>query len=103
MGNDISLTGTNAFNVANNQYNFIFGGSCSLTVSTDNYKQNRFLCGNYGTYSTSNVNDVFMVGAGAAGALANCFATGNDGTNDYIKIGDTTLTEAQLTSLLALL
>lgn len=66
----------------------------------------RAILGQYGiwdgTDSASNT-DMFMVGAGTATTKANCFATGNDGTNDYIKIGDTKITEAQLQSLLALL
>lgn len=48
--------------------------------------------------------DYFQVGVGSSNtARANCFATGNDGTADYIKIGDTKITETQLQALLALL
>lgn len=54
--------------------------------------------------STDNDNHHLLVGCGTAtSARANCFAAGNDGTNDYIYIGDTKLTEAQLISLLATL
>lgn len=51
-----------------------------------------------------NTKNQVVVGCGTAwNARANCFATGNDGTNDYIYIGDTKLTEAQLQALLATL
>jgi len=50
-----------------------------------------------------NQNDLFAIGAGSNGSPANCFVAGNDGTDDYIKIGDTKLTEAQLQALLATL
>ena len=60
--------------------------------------------GKYGYIDSTNSNDSLIVGAGAdASNRANCFAAGNDGTNDYIKVGDTTLTEAQLIALLATL
>lgn len=49
--------------------------------------------------------DLLTVGAGAsASSLANCFTAGNNTTDgDYIKIGDTKLTETQLAALLATL
>ena len=61
--------------------------------------------GNYATISSTNINDILVVGAGTTtSARANCFAAGNDSTNgDYIKIGDTMITEAQLQALLATL
>lgn len=60
--------------------------------------------GNLPTYdNTVNSTDRLIVGAGSGTTHNNCFATGNDGTNDYIKIGDTKLTETQLTALIALL
>ena len=53
---------------------------------------------------TSDTNDKLVVGCGTAtNNLQNCFTTGNDGTDDYIKIGETKLTETQLTALIALL
>ena len=59
--------------------------------------------GQYSDDSSSNT-DRLMVGAGTStSARANCFSTGNDGTEDYIKIGDTKITETQLQQLLALL
>ena len=62
------------------------------------------MCGKYGILNEDNKNDLFIVGGGAYQSNANCFAAGNDSTNgDYIKIGDTMLTEAQLTALLATL
>ncbi len=79
--------------------------SANMTENNATYA-GRAILGQYGiwdgTDSASNT-DMFMVGAGTATTKANCFATGNDGTNDYIKIGDTKITEAQLQSLLALL
>lgn len=68
------------------------------------YIKYKYLIGSYGTYTSSNSTDTFMVGTGTStSARANCFATGNDGTDDYIKIGDTKITEAQLQALLATL
>lgn len=52
---------------------------------------------------SSNSTDRLIVGAGSGTTYANCFATGNDGTADYIKIGDTKITETQLQALLATL
>jgi len=53
---------------------------------------------------TSDTNDKLVVGCGTAtNNLQNCFATGNDGTDDYIKVGETKLTETQLQALLATL
>ena len=58
--------------------------------------------GKYGYIDSTNTTDNLIVGAGTdASNRANCFAAGNDGTNDYIKVGDTTLTEADLIALLA--
>ena len=64
------------------------------------------IVGEYGIWdSSNNSTDIFMVGAGTStSARANCFAAGNDSTNgDYIKVGDTMLTETQLQALLATL
>lgn len=48
---------------------------------------------NANNIKTSNL----IVGAGTANnARSNCFEAGNDGTNDYIYIGDTKLTETEL-------
>ena len=60
--------------------------------------------GENGKFQTSvNGTDEFIVGAGTTSVKANCFATGNDGTEDYIYIGETKVTESQLQALLALL
>ena len=50
-------------------------------------------------------SDMLIVGAGdSTSNRLNCFATGNNSTDgNYIKIGTTKLTEAQLTALLATL
>ena len=88
---------------------YVFGTGNKLDVSS-NYSGNdyavrgatKFLIGNYGFIDSNNYTDMFAVGVGAdVNNRANCFATGYDGTNDYIKIGDTKITEAQLQSLLA--
>ena len=62
------------------------------------------MVGRWGTTSDAQ-KDRFIVGTGtSSSARANCFVAGNDSTNgDYIKVGDTMLTEAQLTALLATL
>lgn len=74
------------------------------TRSLSQYAGNTMV-GRYGIFDDStNANDILMVGAGTSTSdRANCFATGNDGTEDYIKIGNTKITESQLQSLLALL
>jgi len=76
-------------------------------ISDSNYSTTHpvILVGRYGQYSfTNNKTDTFIVGAGTStSARANCFAAGNDGTDDYIKIGDTKITETQLQALLATL
>jgi hypothetical protein len=62
------------------------------------------LVGSYGIFDADvNPTDTFIVGAGTSSARNNCFAAGNDGTDDYIKVGDTKLTEAKLQALLATL
>ena len=58
--------------------------------------------GSKASVTSSNSTDRIIIGAGTS-TNSNCFAAGNDGTNDYIKVGDTTLTEADLTALLALI
>ena len=61
---------------------------------------------NTGTGLATNMGngDYLQVGVGTANnARANCFTTGYDGTDDYIKIGDTKITETQLQALLATL
>jgi hypothetical protein len=43
-----------------------------------------------------------IVGIGSSDEIReNCFSTGYDGTEDYIKIGDTKITEKQLKKILA--
>lgn len=62
------------------------------------------MVGRWGVTSDAQ-KDRFVVGTGTSNtARANCFVAGNDSTyGDYIKVGDTMLTEAQLQSLLATL
>jgi len=63
--------------------------------------------GNYNKDEDVNsaLDDVLIVGVGtSSSARANCFSTGTNSTDgDYIKIGDTKITEAQLQALLATL
>jgi hypothetical protein len=52
----------------------------------------------------TDAKDILMVGEGTSNTdRRNCFATGNDGSNSYIKIGRTKITESQLQALLALI
>ena len=52
----------------------------------------------------ADTKDTLIVGVGTSHTdRANCFAAGNDGTDDYIYVGDTKLTEPQLQALLATL
>ena len=81
-----------------------------LYIHQDNYSGNvadaapKLIVGDYNSNTGADKHSYLIVGAGtSASARANCFAAGNDGTNDYIYIGDTKITEAQLQALLALL
>lgn len=60
--------------------------------------------GQYGSIHGEN-GDCLAVGVGtSSSAKANCFVAGNNSTDgDYIKVGDTKLTETQLQALLATL
>ena len=50
--------------------------------------------------STDPTHDRFIVGNGTGtSARHNCFKAGNDGTNDYIYIGDTKITESNVQSV----
>lgn len=53
-----------------------------------------------GAYNSDVPNAKLIVGAGSSSRRANCFATGNNGTEDYITIGETTLTETQLKKII---
>ena len=48
-------------------------------------------------------SDRLIVGAGTYSDRRNCFTTGHDGTDSYITVGSTKVTESQLIQLLALL
>ena len=109
--NNKFIADTNSFpynSLWNSNFSFTIlgkGNTIDLTSLTDYEKANSpVVVGRYGTYSSTNKTDSLVVGAGASGALANCFATGKDASdNMYIKIGSTTLTETQLQALLATL
>ena len=96
----------------------IIGTDNNISISSSGVKYGSIICGQgnkvsgitynkpkavFGYYGTASDDDLLIVGSGTSSANANCFATGNDGTNDYIKIGDTKITETQLQQLLALL
>ena len=79
----------------------IIGNGLSYNSNSSN---SVFICGQYNEETNYDSNDRLIVGCGTSTSVrANCFTTGNDGTNDYIKIGDTKLTEANLIALLATL
>lgn len=82
----------------------------SLTADIDcNTDANRTILsgtailGRYNKSSENRSTDALIVGCGTSSSYNTCFSTGNDGTNDYIYIGSTKLTEAQLQALLATL
>jgi hypothetical protein len=55
-----------------------------------------------GVYNNDDSNALFIVGVGSAdNDRANAFAVGNDGTNDYITIGEEKLTESELKTIKA--
>lgn len=121
--------GSNGNNSANITNSIIFGQGlgCGITNAANKRVDNKALIGqglywaaaNHTTNSKPSFiigqynkdasvsdgdNNYLIVGAGTGeSARSNCFTTGNDGTNNYIYIGDTKLTETQLTALIALL
>lgn len=94
---------TNATNVSDYQLNGValLGRENLLDVSA--VVQGILLTGKYGYFDSTNRSDILIIGAGtSSSARANCFAAGNSSADgDYIKIGDTMLTETQLQALLA--
>jgi len=88
IGKNLELTGSGTSTATN------YGNKPTIVLGYSNAQT-----------STDKANDILIVGCGGSTiyARANCFTTGNDGTNDYIYIGDTKLTESQLQALLALL
>lgn len=66
-----------------------------------------------GRYNAVDENAYFVIGNGDTTRLdwwdptrpgsRNCFTVGNDGTNDYITVGNTKITEAQLIKILNLI
>lgn len=75
----------------------------SFVIGRSNYGYNdAVIVGRYNE-ETPIATDRFVVGAGENGSRRNSFASGHDGSESYIRIGNTTITEAQLKALLALL
>lgn len=102
--NYIDTNGSNAY------YKFMLGHGLlyfgkNNHASSANLSKPQLITGQWNNDdATDTANNYLVVGCGSDNSnRANCFTTGNDGTNDYIYIGDTKLTEAQLTSLLALI
>lgn len=98
----LKTANTGAYNI----YGYCIAGlNNKITLTGNNTIPPEGICvlGKWGTYDQDvNGTDQFMIGVGTAdNARSNSFATGNDGTNDYIKVGDTKLTEADLIALLA--
>lgn len=59
------------------------------------------LLGKYNKGNSSENKDILTVGCGTAdNARANCFATGNNSGTNYIRVGETTLTESKLDDLI---
>jgi hypothetical protein len=52
-----------------------------------------------GKYNAEDNTAMFIVGVGTPGTKANAFTAGNDGTDDYITIGEEKLTESELKSI----
>lgn len=101
-GNTVSGSGNKGL------YNItIFGGGHEITYGSEDFRnKGLFMAGYYGIYNNAtDAGDKFIIGAGTStSARANCFVAGTNSTDgDYIKIGDTKLTEAKLQALLALL
>lgn len=81
----------------------VLGYGNLMTHDKKDYNLGKILMGKCGSLNTTST-DILAVGAGqSTSSRANCFATGNDGTEDYIKVGETKITESQLQALLALL
>lgn len=82
----------------------VVGTGLALIASNTTDGSNKAI---FGTFNAANADtkDILIVGCGSNNnTRANCFVAGNDSTNgDYIKVGDTMLTETQLQALLATL
>lgn len=77
-------------NVAGAKFSAAFGRGMTSAI------EGQMVCGKYGVSTT---DEMFVVGWGTSNSHKNVFAVGSD----YIKIGSTQLTEAQLQSLIAMI
>ena len=86
--------------VVENQYGTVFGYQTTSNPNTDA----QFVCGKWNKRTSGTTDyDLLVVGCGSSSTQDNAFSTGVRSETKYIKIGSTELTEAQLTSLLALI
>ena len=83
-----------------NQYGTVFGYQTTSNPNTDA----QFVCGKWNKRTSGTTDyDLLVVGCGSSTTQDNAFSTGVRSGTKYIKIGSTELTEAQLTSLLAII
>ena len=81
------------------------GNGLTFTTANNQQVKEKAIFGKFNSPTDLPNGDVLQVGVGTStSARANCFTTGTNATDgDYIKIGDTKLTETQLQALLATL
>lgn len=91
QGGIVSGAGNHVVN--NNVAVFGYGNTTS--------RANQLICG---LYSAASDDELIVVGCGSESEHANCFAAGkNDSNGSFIRIGSTTMTEAQLTALIGMI
>lgn len=94
---------------ANGNTSFAYGASCNAVnqfsqafgYATKTTNDCQMVVGKHNTQESS--SDLFVVGCGGSASKQNCFSTGKENNQCYLKIGSTKITEAQLQSLLQLI
>ncbi len=106
FGEDVYLTADNDYtSQARGCVALGYGTRLDVRDTSNNNNYGKMIVGSYNN-TTIDPSEKFIVGAGTgSSARRNCFSTGYDATatQNYIKIGDTKITEAQLQALLATL
>ena len=105
-GNSTGVGGSTGYRPAVTS-SIIFGQELYLTISTsnqDDMPKGVAIFGSCNSTASYQPGTKLIVGAGtSASDRRDCFKTGYDGTDSYITVGSTTVTESQLIQLLGLL
>ena len=105
-GNNTGVSGTTGYRPSI-MSSIIFGQELYLTIGTpneDDMPKGVAIFGSYNNTTPYQPGTKLIVGAGTSSSdRRDCFKTGYDGTDSYITVGSTKVTESQLIQLLALL